>query len=231
MSGVGFASDSSGRRIERAVFPELARDPSRPEASLPAHARRRAHQIVREAERDAQALVEAARQKASAMAAEGYRDGRLQGQAEALAEMRGQIQQLAAALETAITRIRCLEEDFRARAIEVVVELALAVAERICRDRFRQDPAAILPTVQEALTLLPEAGEIVVRMHPDQLATLRGYRDGPLGRLESEWNLRLLPDPSMEVGDCLVETPASLVDATLAEQLDEARRRLRGLPP
>ncbi len=220
----------SAAPLERAVFPEFAGGGLPSADASPADPAARAHQIVREAEREAQTLVEAARQRAAIVAQEGYREGRLQGRAEALAEGRGRLQQAAGGLEAAAARLHTLEAEFRARVSETIVSLALAVAERICRAEIAHDPAVILRAVQEAVGLLPEPGDVVVRVHPEQLAMLQEHRAGGPGTGGIATGLRFLSDPTVDPGDCLVETPDCLVDATLATQLEAARQRLRSIP-
>jgi flagellar assembly protein FliH len=194
----------------------------------------RAHQILQEAELEAQALVEAARQKAASLEQEGYREGWLQGRAEVLGEARGELQQLMAALEAGALRVRAMEDDFRTQACETIAGLALAVAERILRAEIVQDPEATLRGVRAALAVLleqgSEQGEVLVRVHPTQHATIQEHRAGLLAVAEGVPALRVLPDPAIEAGGCLVEAPGCLVDATIAAQLEEARRRLREAP-
>jgi flagellar assembly protein FliH len=109
----------------------------------------------------------------------------------------------------------------------MVVDLALAVAERILHAQIARDPAAILNVVRNALALLPSPGEIVIRIHPDALALLQAHRDALEDIVPDATSLRIIGDPSLSVGGCVVETPHSLVDATFPAQLEEARRRLR----
>jgi len=213
------------RSIVQAIFPELMTG-----RSAAADETARVLQIVRTAEREAQGLIEAARQKAVVTTQEAYREGRLQGHAEAVEEARAQFQQLTTALEAAMRRLRTLEEQFRAQAGQSIVHLALAVAERICRTQMLQDPEATLRAVQAALALLPEAGDITIRIHPDQLSKLEEHRAELLGQLGGRGDLRFVSDPSVEAGGCQVETVGCLAENTLTAQLDEARRRLLGEP-
>jgi flagellar assembly protein FliH len=172
--------------------------------------------------------MEAARQKAAAAVEAGHREGRLQGHAEALAESRERLQRLVAALETAAARIGALEEEVRSQGAETVVRLALAVARRILGAEASQEPAVVLRAAQTALHLLPESGEVVVRVHPDQHAILQAHRGELLEAREGVTSLRFQADTAIEPGGCLVEAPGSLADATIAAQLEEAGRRLRG---
>jgi len=213
-----------------AVFPDLAAGKSPDTSACAQDLGARAHQILQEAEQEAQTLLGAARQKAASLEQEGYRDGLLQGRAEAFAEARTGIQQLVTALGAGAARLRSLEEEFRRHAGETVIDLALAVAERILRAEVARDSRATLRVVQAALDALPEHGEVVVWIHPDQCAMLQDHRSELLAAAEGATALRILGDPTVEAGGCRVETPGSLVDATLSGQLEEARRRLRGDP-
>ena len=222
----------SPARIERAVLPELV---GRPPAPGPEDAeeavRRRAHQMLRAAEREAQDLVAAARAQAAERAQEGHREGALQGRAEALREARAQLRELAAALALALAGVRTLEERIRAEAAESVTALGLAVAERIVGEAAA-DADVTRRAVRAALAVLPEPGQVVIRVHPDHHGALLAHRDELLAAPgpEAISALRLVPDPAVERGGCLVETPGCLVDATVRGQLEEARRRLLGEP-
>lgn len=224
------------RRVERAVLPELVggRPGLRPRGGVEGDeegGRRRAHQIVRAAEREAQELVAAGRAQAEERAQAGYREGLLQGRAEGLLEAREELRGLAAALAQGVAQARDLETDLRGAATTAVVSLATALAERIVRGIAVAEPEMIVRVVQAALAALPAPGEITVRVHPTQHATLQRNRDDLLAApdpSEGVGVLRCLADPAITPGGCRVETPGCLVDATVEGQLEEACRRLRG---
>ncbi|HSB73580.1 MAG TPA: FliH/SctL family protein [Candidatus Methylomirabilis sp.] len=217
----------SPARTGLAVFPELSGRSGRRPASVETDGPDGAHAILRGAEQQAQALMEAARQKAGAAVEAGHREGRLQGHAEALSEYRERLRLLAAGLATAAARIATLEEEVRSQGAETVVRLALEVARRILGAEAAQDPAVVLRAVRTALQLLPEPGEVVVRIHPDQHAILQAHRGELCEAREGLTSLRFQADAAIEPGGCLVEAPGSLADATIAAQLEEAGRRLR----
>ena len=212
-----------------AVFPELAdrRRPLGPAASGMADP---GSTGLEQAERQAQALMASARQKASALLEEARREGALQGRAEGLAEARQGLQELTRSLAAACLRLRALDADCRARAEELVVTLALATAERVLRRTVTQDPAAIVEPVKTALAALPAPEDVVVRVHPACAALLQAHWDELRESGPTPAGLRVVADPSVAAGGCLVETPHSVVDATLAAQLEEARRRLLEAP-
>jgi flagellar assembly protein FliH len=205
-----------------AIFPELVR-----RGTAPTEMGARTHATLEQVERQAQTLMEAARRKAAALMEAGHREGTVQGRAEALAHAEKGLQELAASVKSATERLQALETACRARADEMVVTLALAVAERVLHAEIARDPAAMLPVVRNALALLPSPGDVVIRIHPDAVALLQAHRDALQDAFPDAKNLRIVGDPVVSAGGCMVDTPHSLVDATFPTQLDEARRRLR----
>jgi flagellar assembly protein FliH len=206
------------------VFPELIRrcGPSGSSAALdgPGHA------ILEQAEGQAQALMVSARRKAAALLEEARREGALQGRAEGLAEARQGLQELTGSLTAACERVRALEGECRARLEDLIVTLALATAERVLHAEITQNPAAILEQVKSALAALPAGGDVVIRVHPTCADRLRTHREELMESAPEPAGLRVVADPAVATGGCLVETPHSVVDATFPVQLAEARRRL-----
>lgn len=208
-----------------AIFPELTR-----RATAPGEVEAGAHTTLERVERQAQALMEAARHKASALMEAGHREGLVQGRAEAIAEAQNSVRELAQSVSSAAARLQTLETECREQADGMVVSLALAVAERILHAEIARDPTAILKIVQGALALLPAPGEVAIRIHPEAVALLHAHRDALQGVTPEVEHLRIVSDPTVPVGGCVVETPHSMVDATFPAQLEEARRRLREEP-
>jgi flagellar assembly protein FliH len=211
-----------------AVFPELIRrrGPSGSSAALdgPDHA------ALQQAEGQAQALMASARRKAAALLEEARREGAAQGRAEGLAEARQGLQELTGSLASACERIRALESECRARLEDLIVTLALATAERVLHTEIAQNPAAILAQVKSALAALPAGGDVVIRVHPSCADRLRAHRAELLESRPEATGLRVVADPAVATGGCVVETPHSVVDATFPVQLAEARRRLLEAP-
>ncbi len=213
--------------VQPVVFPELIARSAAPAGPGQEGDPERAHTILRRAEAQAQALVEAARQKAAAQLQAGYREGQLQGRSEALAEGRERLTQLLTALAVAVARVEDLEQEVRGRSAELVITLAQEVARRILQAEIASAPEAFLGLVRATLGELPTAADIVVRVHPDQHAMLEQHRAALQEGREDAARLRVIGDPAIESGGCLVEAPGCLVDATIAVQLEEAARRLR----
>jgi flagellar assembly protein FliH len=74
-------------------------------------------------------------------------------------------------------------------------------------------PERIAQAVRQAVAALPAATrELRVRLHPDDLALLR-----ELDAAEPHWQLQA--DPSLERGDCVLESERSRLDARVETRL------------
>jgi len=208
--------------VRTLVFPELTHPQERQRQSAEQRASLRAGEILQSAEAQAQAMLEAARQKAAAVVAEAYRDGRRQGQAEACAEYRDRLLPLLGQLVEASGRLRSLEGEIQSAGAELIVGLAASLAERILGRAVAAEPALLLPLVRQALAVLADPPEARVRLHPELCAPLASLL--PAEAVAA--GLTLVPDASVGTAGCVVETSSAFVDARLAVQLEEARRRL-----
>jgi flagellar assembly protein FliH len=152
--------------------------------------------------RDLEALEEQARE-------EGYAAGHAQGMAEARDVLQERMQRLDALLESAARPLRSMDE-----LVELeLARLAMTVARQVIAHELRTAPDLVVEAVRQAALALPSAsGNLRVRLHPDDLALLRS-----LDMVESHW--QLLPDNSLQPGDCLLESERSRLDARVETRL------------
>ena len=143
------------------------------------------------------------------------------GEEEGLAEVRREaMEKVDAALSTLRAQADHLAEQARADAIEI----GFQVARKILETELRQSPEALFALVRSAVRRAGESRRIVVRLAPDDAALLRS-EDGR-SALDGVTAARVeyLPDPSLQRGDCLVETDFGQVDGRLSTRLSEIRR-------
>ncbi len=79
------------------------------------------------------------------------------------------------------------------------------------------EPAA--DAMRRALALLPAAGAVTVRLHPQDRAGLDLSSFG-------DYAVRLVDDPALNRGDAVVETDTGIVDATVGAALTRVREVL-----
>ncbi|MCX5672044.1 MAG: FliH/SctL family protein [Planctomycetota bacterium] len=139
-----------------------------------------------------------------------------------LDEERKNLVQVGKALELAVQRLSALEEQTIADAETQLVELALAVAQKVLMQEIENGRYRVETIVREALRHLPTRRVMVVRLNPEDLAA---WEQAAAGAAATE-KLPVVADSRLRRAECLVETAEGGVSATLADRLREAARML-----
>ncbi len=154
---------------------------------------------------------------------EGIRVGRgleRQGHEKQLAEIENKRVSQAAELVNQFAQ----ERDRFLEAVEQdVVRLALAIAERVLRREAQMDPLFLIGAVRVALGQLAENMHVRVRipapeaeLWTETLAHLPGLRVRP----------EIVPEPGMQLGDCVIESEMGSVDLGLGAQIHAIQHAL-----
>lgn len=167
----------------------------------------------RKAAAAAEAIARVAREQSEAR---GYEAG----MAKAKAEMEGQVNELK-------TRIQRLDKllQFMSRPLEeldadvekMLLQLTLTVGKQLARRELRIDPAQVIAIIRESLQDLPTAArEARVHLHPEDASIVRERLAEPSN--ERAW--RIVEDPTMSRGGCIVKTETSRIDARLESRIN-----------
>lgn len=196
---------------------------SQAEAKLAA-ARSEAKRLVEDARRQAQAerdgVLQAARH-------EGYEKGLAEGRAagrdaalnEAAARFAEEQGALTATLKDLLTRFDARREELYLAARRDVVVLAIAIARRVASrltDLADALPEAAVEACRQALELVGEATDVVVRIHPDDRRALEEIAADVNRTVQASRRVCLAEDPAVGRGGVVLETADSAVDARAA---------------
>lgn len=129
-------------------------------------------------------------------------------------------------LRTAAEDLQLLREKVLRDSEDDLLALTLAVARKVIAREVAQDRQTVLRLIRTALMDLNEQDELVIRVHPDDHALLSNSKNDALKNELSTIRFVLKPDPTVEIGCCLVETGRGTVDASFEAQLEEVYRRL-----
>ncbi len=129
-------------------------------------------------------------------------------------------ERLAAGIATLRAQADRLAEQARSDAIEI----AFQVAHRILETEIRQGPEPLFALVRSALRRAGESRRITIRVAPEDAPAI-GSEAGraALGGVTAA-RVEVVPDASLQAGDCTVETDFGQVDGRLATRLAELRR-------
>ncbi len=130
-------------------------------------------------------------------------------------------------LETVIQQLRRLlaEIEREKQGIFQTVEkemlrLMLEIGRRLFRRAALIQETTILEVLKEAFQYVTERSEIVLRLNPADYHYLKAYSGDLPFASEEEAGLRILQDPGITRGGCLLETSFGTIDATIESQID-----------
>lgn len=96
-----------------------------------------------------------------------------------------------------------------------ILELSCDIARQVVRQELKVNTRHLRAVIGEALEQMVEDGlPATVRMNPEDLALMKGALLETLGENAPE----LVADPDISPGGCLIQSPSSVVDATMEKR-------------
>jgi flagellar assembly protein FliH len=106
---------------------------------------------------------------------------------------------------------------------QALAQAATQLARQIVRSELETRPEAVAQVAHEAVhAVLMTARHITVRVHPDDQPLVA---QGAAEALDAR-GARLMPDPAVQRGGCIVESDVGVVDAGIEARWRQASRQL-----
>ena len=145
---------------------------------------------------------------------------------ESLEAERSALARACGALEQAAKRLHALGQEIRAEAEDHLLDLAVDIARKVIAQEIQTERCDIEPIVREALGRAPPRREVVVHLHPADLAALE--KAGPEGVAPADLaHVRLSADPTLGRAECVVETAEGSVEARTEDRLAQVRAAMK----
>ena len=180
--------------------------------------------LLNSAQEQADALLRKAQLQAAEIEKEAYERGFNEGQkagkevGEKMVE--ASLKQYAVTLE----ELANLRTQVLSASEREVVRLALEVARKVVKREVTIDEDIILALVKVAMKRLGEESVMTVRLNPRDVQSILRFRNGAdKGSVWSE-AIKLVEDPLISRGGCLIETEAGIIDARVEEQFREIEK-------
>jgi flagellar assembly protein FliH len=172
---------------------------------------------------EAAEIVNQARKEAAQIKAKATEEGRQAGiqaaQASLKARLDQQLGEIMTALRQAVVHIEQSRHAWQQHWERHAVDLAAAIAGRICRRELSRQPEISLAWVREALLLAGKNAEVVLRLHPDDHAALAQQIEKLKHELTGIGAVKIIADPAISSGGCRVDTEFGSLDQQLESQL------------
>jgi flagellar assembly protein FliH len=110
-------------------------------------------------------------------------------------------------------------------AESALIDLALETAKKIVAG-MPVDVAMVEHTVREALLQAEDTAEIVIQLHPEDLALLRQHQSEVLNGSPESGPLRFSHSSEIGRGGCVVQTRFGLIDARRETKIEQLRQSL-----
>ena len=157
----------------------------------------------------AKAEIEKAREEArEAGHKEGYEAGYKDGEAKVREEMAETIAAGSAQAEKTLRDAKEATRDYVQQAEQDVVNMVMAVVEKILPQHFIDAPQVVLPVVRDAIVKVKDQKELKIHVAPQDYDMVLMGRNEFRGLLTyGDASIDLVSDQSMSPGDCLIEMP------------------------
>jgi flagellar assembly protein FliH len=207
-------------------------------------ARKDAEELVTGAKKEIAALLEQARREAdewweqrrgederyrAQIREAAYAEGLEQGRRDAERQVMDQYAALIAEGRSVLEQAHEAARRIVAESEPFLVELACAIAGKIIGRKFEEHPEWTADLVRDALKRCSGKDKIVLCVAPSQFAYIQSVRDDLASVIDSQAELLIVPDHSVQDQGCVIKTAFGSVDARVETQLTEIRQALLDL--
>ncbi len=153
---------------------------------------------------------------------EAYEAGIKQGLKQAQADF-GSAQ---TALTLLCDQLSSIRETILKNSKDEMVELVIALSEKIIRHSVTEQNQTIVDTVETAIHQAVKSSEFYIYIHPDDMSIIQDRTQTFISGLNGLDNIVVKPDSSIERGGCRVESDNCTVDATVSSQFKVLQERI-----
>ncbi|WP_410769258.1 FliH/SctL family protein [Fontibacillus sp. BL9] len=164
-------------------------------------------------------LVEAVKSEAFN---EGYEEGKQQAEQALQAKIEEMMAEASSVLEQAyLEKERIIQE-----AEPFLVDLSCAIAEKVIDKQLDLEPDYTVELIKQSLSRKREQGVLTLCVAPSQFAFVQAAREELSLVIDSQAELQILPDPSVQDRGCVIRSSFGSVDARIDTQLTEIKKEL-----
>lgn len=159
----------------------------------------------------------------AALERDAYARGFVDGEREGALAASGRAEQAVERLARSVEDLQALRTKLLQKTERQVVQLSVAIARRIVHRELRLDPDLLAAMARVALDRLGDAPGATIRLNPEDYAATAARRVAP-----DAGAVRVVADPSVKRGGCLVQSEVGLIDLNPDAQIQELASTLLG---
>lgn len=194
-------------------------------------AREEAEKIIRSANEEARRVVAEGRENLKKIEDEAYHKGWQEGYTEAALKAEKECEERLLEARNTVDKAREERCQIIAGSEEEIIQLSMAVARKIIDHELAASPEIVVEMVKRAIQKATDREELTVRVNPEGLDATINARDDISQSVKGIRKLKVLADPAIAPGGCVVESPNGTVDARVERQLSEIEQVLTEVNP
>lgn len=177
---------------------------------------------TRRASREADRIIEHAGRKAKEILASARKQALdIQNQAE-----RRGIQSVKTKTANLVLAAESYRSNCEQGLKDDLVEMVIAIAEHLIRSEIRTNPSIILKRIEQGLGTLQRERAVKLHLHPDGAGRFTREISKIVDCNCTQMNLEIVPDTSLDPGDCRFHAGDIRIDMTIHDGLRVIRRHL-----
>jgi len=154
-----------------------------------------------------------------------YERGRHEGEIALREQLIAQRNEMAALLNGVIGSLQKTVPQLVHETETALIQLALESAQKIVAG-LPVNSKLVESVVREALQQVEDTAEVVIQLHPDDLALLQKHKSDVLKPAPNSKPLQFSSSPDVTRGGCLLRTRFGIIDARRETKLDQLREAL-----
>lgn len=195
---------------------------------LPPEVKHKAQQILATAKAQADDMMQKAAEEADKIKAQAHAEGLSQGMEDAEERIAYQIESEVMSVRALLDQLYAFKQEFKADLEDSILDLSVDIAEKIVNIRLEKDDIVYVGIVKKAVEQLMSDEKFVLkvghkeyeRFFKDEVKWLKAGVDcGPF---------KVVCDPDMKPGDCVVESDSKIINAGVGMQLKKVHSALAG---
>ena len=167
---------------------------------------------------------------------QAYRKGFAEGKAQGLndGESTGlelgiqKIKPLISSIKEALIQLNAIRDETYLQLEKEVVELALAIAQKVICREIATDKETVVCIAKEALAKVDDPGKIIIKMNPSDLQFINETKYQLSNLTADVNNVTFEAEENIQSGGCIIETELGEIDARIEKQLQAVKESFLG---
>ena len=158
---------------------------------------------------------------------EAYEKGFVQGEKDGFELGEKKAVKVIENIENLFNEITHLKYDILKQYEKEILELIIAVAEKIVHHEVKLDDTIVKSAIFDALELAVEKSKVVFNVNPDDYDYVEKLRPELFNQNKELKSIVVSSNPSVTRGGCFLETPYGNIDATIESMLEKISHSLQ----